>query len=160
MADSWTDDDSQDTGHRPVPYFSNMSDLVSLHGAQPLLETVSHAPCVLYTGRLMLDGEYRELVSGPGSGLFLGADLGSVNPSPIWESAVHPDDWETYTGTHADLLANRPTAIEYRLNGLDGVTRWVLVRTLPRSRDELGVTFDGVVMEITELRSRIDSLAT
>jgi diguanylate cyclase (GGDEF)-like protein len=160
MADPWTDADSQDAGHRPVPYFSSMSDLVSLQGAQPLLETVFNAPCVLYTGRLLLDGEYRELVSGPQSGLFLGADLGSVNPSAIWESAVHPEDWPTYTGTHADLLAGRPTAIEYRLNGLDGVTRWVLERTLPRSRDELGVIFDGVVMEITELRGRLEALTT
>ena len=49
---------------------------------------------------------------------------------------MHPDDWEIYTGTHADLLAQRPTMIEYRLRGLDGVVRWVLERTIPRHRDE------------------------
>jgi diguanylate cyclase (GGDEF)-like protein len=123
-----------------------------------LLETLHHAPCLVYTGRLLADGEYRELVSGPGSGRLLGGDLGSADPSAIWESSVHPEDWAVYVGTHDDLLAQLPTTIEYRLKGLDGVTRWVLERTTPRSKDAHGVVFDGVVIEITDLRERYDGL--
>jgi diguanylate cyclase (GGDEF)-like protein len=126
--------------------------------ASALLETLRHAPCVLYTGRLMHDGEYRELVCGPGSGLLLGGELGTADPSVIWESSVHPDDWDVYTGTHADLLAERSTVVEYRLRGLDGVVRWVLERNTPRYCDQHGVVFDGVVMEITEIRERYESL--
>jgi diguanylate cyclase (GGDEF)-like protein len=135
-----------------------MSVIGSPPAVQPLLETVSNAPCVVYTGRLMADGEYRELVSGPQHSLLLGGDIGDADPSLAWESAVHPDDWDRYTGTHADLRAQVPTAIEYRLVGLDGVTRWMLERTRPRCVDGDSVIFDGVVMEITELRARLDAL--
>jgi diguanylate cyclase (GGDEF)-like protein len=123
-----------------------------------LLEAAANAPCLFYTGRLMSDGEYRELVTGPQAGLLLGGDLTGVDSYTIWESAVHPDDWDVYVGTHADLLAERPTAIEYRLIGLDGVTRWMVERTTPRYADADGVVFDGAVMEITELRARHDAL--
>jgi diguanylate cyclase (GGDEF)-like protein len=129
------------------------------HGDPALLEAARSAPCVIYTGRLMAaDGEYRELVSGPQAAMLLGGDLTGVDSFAIWESAVHPDDWDIYTGTHQALLAEQPTVIEYRLNGLDGLTRWVLERTTPRSRDDEGVIFDGVVIEITELRARHDAL--
>ena len=123
-----------------------------------LLDAARNAPCLLYTGRLLADGEYRELATGPQTGLLLGGDLTGVDSYTVWESAVHPDDWDVYTGTHADLLAQRPTAIEYRLNGLDGVTRWVLERTTPRHLDSDGAVFDGAVIEITELRARHDAL--
>jgi diguanylate cyclase (GGDEF)-like protein len=123
-----------------------------------LLEAVLNAPCLVYSGRLMPDGEYRELVAGPQVGLLLGGDLTDTDSTAVWEASIHPDDWDVYTGTHEDLRAERPTAIEYRLNGIDGVTRWVLERTTPRSRDDDGVTFDGVVIEITELRQRHDAL--
>jgi diguanylate cyclase (GGDEF)-like protein len=158
MSDSRGCNESEDTGHRPAPYFTSMSAIGSLQEIEPLLDTVFHAPCVVYTGRLMADGEYRELVSGPQHGLLLGGDVEGADASLIWESAVHPDDWEIYTGTHSDLRAQIPTAIEYRLVGLDGVTRWVLERTMPRHVDGDSVIFDGVVMEITELRSRLDAL--
>ena len=123
-----------------------------------LMDTLQHAPCLIYTGRLLPDGEYRELVSGPGSDRLLGGDVGTADASAIWESSVHPEDGEVYGGTHDDLLAQRPTTIEYRLKGLDGVTRWMLERTTPRSEDEYGVVFDGVVIEVTELRERYDLL--
>ena len=123
-----------------------------------LLDAARNAPCLFYTGRLLTDGEYRELATGPQTSLLLGGDLTGADSSSVWESAIHPDDWDVYTGTHADLLAERPTVIEYRLNGLDGVTRWVLERTTPRSRDEDGVVFDGAVIDISELRARQDAL--
>ncbi|MDX6256527.1 MAG: hypothetical protein QOJ11_2861 [Frankiales bacterium] len=160
MSDLPSSPESEDTGHAAAPYFTSMSDTGSLQDSQPLLEAFSNAPCVVYTGLLMADGEYRELVSGPQHGLLLGGDVDVADASVIWEASVHPDDWEIYTGTHADLRAELPTMIEYRLNGLDGVTRWMLERTTPRRVDADGVVFDGVVMEITELRNRLDELQT
>jgi diguanylate cyclase (GGDEF)-like protein len=135
-----------------------MTAIASLRASVPLLETLSNAPCVVYTGLLMPDGEYRELVSGAQHGLLLGGDVSGADASVIWEASVHADDWEVYTGTHADLRAQLPTAIEYRLNGLDGVTRWKLERPMPRGIQPEGVVFDGVVIEITELRGRLDAL--
>ncbi|BEP14473.1 hypothetical protein acdb102_27840 [Acidothermaceae bacterium B102] len=123
-----------------------------------LLDAARNAPCLFYTGRLLADGEYRELTTGPQTSLLLGGDLTGADSSAVWESAIHPDDWDVYTGTHADLLAERPTVIEYRLNGLDGVTRWVLERTTPRVRDAEGVVFDGAVIDISELHARHDAL--
>ena len=38
------------------------------------------------------------------------------------------------------------------------MTRWVLERTEPRHADADGVVFDGVVIEITEIRARHDAL--
>jgi diguanylate cyclase (GGDEF)-like protein len=134
----------------------------AISGAVPestaLLEALLHAPCVVYTGLLRHDGEYRELVTGPGSGILLGGDLGTAEPSAIWEASVHPEDWGVYTGNHDELLAQRPTSVEYRLRGLDGVVRWVLERTTPRRRDDEGVVFDGVVVDITELRERYEAV--
>jgi len=126
--------------------------------SEQLLAAARNAPCLFYTGRLLAHGEYRELATGPQTGWLLGGDLSGVDSYTVWESAVHPDDWDRYTGAHADLLAQQPTMIEYRLRGLDGVTRWVLERTMPRHADTEGVVFDGVVIEITELRARHDAL--
>ncbi|MDX6243404.1 MAG: hypothetical protein QOE76_1127 [Frankiales bacterium] len=137
-----------------------MVDLGWPQGSQPLLAALANAPCVVYTGLLLPDGEYRELVSGSQNGLLLGGDVEGTQASLIWESAVHPDDWEVYTGTHDDLRAQVPTAIEYRLVGLDGVTRWMLERTMPRRAEGDSVIFDGVVVEITELRNRMEALQT
>ena len=158
MADSGNTSETEDARHRRAPYFTSMSAIGSLQDAQPLLDTVFHAPCVVFTGRLMQDGEYRELVSGPQHGLLLGGEVEVADASFLWESAVHPEDWEIYISTHGDLLAQVPTSIEYRLVGLDGITRWVLERTLPRQHDGDSVVFDGVAIDITELRQRLDAL--
>ncbi len=113
---------------------------------------------MVFAGRLLPDEEYREMVVGPHVAVLLGGDTAGVDSSAVWESSVHPDDWDTYVSIHGDLQRQVPTSVEYRLIGLDGVTRWMLERTVPRTKDENGVVFDGIVVDITELRLRYDTM--
>lgn len=112
------------------------------------VELLTRVGCHVYTGEVLPDGTYSEIYTGPGVELFLGgesdADLGVA-----WNSAVHPDDRETYrAATLADTVG--VIQMEYRMVGLDGVTRWVLDQVwLRESPPEGRRILDGVVTDIT-----------
>jgi diguanylate cyclase (GGDEF)-like protein len=109
----------------------------------------------LYIDELMPDGELVEVWSGPGIERFLG---GSPPPGTgileAWEAAVHPDDRAVYDAWD-EIRRLEPADFEYRMVGLDGVTRWVLDRCHPRRTPDGRLLIDGMISDITE-RKRIE----
>ncbi len=104
--------------------------------------------CHVYTGEVLADGGYSEIFTGPGIELFLGG-LPDTDLTTAWNSAVHPDDLEIYR-TAATADTNDVITLEYRMVGLDGVTRWVLDQMWVReSAPEGRRIIDGVVTDIT-----------
>src|SRR5438552_3574171 len=75
----------------------------------------------VYFGLLRLDGSYEELFVGPNLERLLG---GHPESSAQWRSRINPADFAAYHACEAELLAGRPAQVDYRVHGLDGVTRW------------------------------------
>jgi diguanylate cyclase (GGDEF)-like protein len=118
------------------------------------VELLTRVGCHIYSGRVEADGTYRELYTGPGIELFLGgepepdADLGEA-----WNAAVHPDDRAAYLDA-ATVTDSGVISVEYRMIGLDGITRWVLDQMWLREVAEDGSrTIDGVVTDISSRKS-------
>ncbi|MFC4058935.1 PAS domain-containing protein [Planomonospora corallina] len=73
---------------------------------------------------------------------------------PVWiRDHVHPDDRQTFTGMIAEFRAGRPAEAEYRITGLDGVTRWIWSRGTPR-REDGRTMVDGISTDTTGRRER------
>jgi len=80
--------------------------------------------------------------------LFLGG-LPDTDLTTAWNGAVHPDDVEIYRAA-ATADTNDVITLEYRMVGLDGVTRWVLDQMWVRESPPDGRRIiDGVVTDIT-----------
>ncbi|MFC4062836.1 ATP-binding protein [Planomonospora corallina] len=62
---------------------------------------------------------------------------------------VHPGDRREFTAFCDRLISGKPAEIECRLLGLDGVTRWVWIRALPR-REGGRLFVDGISTDVTE----------
>jgi diguanylate cyclase (GGDEF)-like protein len=109
----------------------------------------------LYIDELQPDGRVVEVWSGPGIERFLG---GTPPPGSgileAWEAAVHPDDRAVYDAWD-EIRRLEPAEFEYRMVGLDGVTRWVLDRCHPRRTADGRLLIDGMISDITE-RKRIE----
>ena len=67
---------------------------------------------------------------------------------------MHPDDRAVYDAWDEVRLLE-PAEFEYRMVGLDGVTRWVLDRCHPRRTADGRLLIDGMISDITE-RKRIE----
>jgi diguanylate cyclase (GGDEF)-like protein len=109
----------------------------------------------LYIDELLPDGRVVEIWSGPGIERFLG---GTPPPGTgilqAWDAAVHPDDRAVYDAWD-EIRRLEPADFEYRMVGLDGVTRWVLDRCHPRHTPDGRLLIDGMISDITE-RKRME----
>ncbi|GAA3114058.1 hypothetical protein GCM10010466_01470 [Planomonospora alba] len=61
---------------------------------------------------------------------------------------VHPDDHDAFHAYCAELVSGRRAQLEYRLIGLDGVTRWIWTRGVPRREGER-LLVDGISTDVT-----------
>ncbi|MBG0822957.1 GAF domain-containing protein [Planomonospora sp. ID91781] len=64
---------------------------------------------------------------------------------------VHPGDRDAFGAFCAELIAGRRAELEYRLIGLDGVTRWIWSRGAPRREGER-LLVDGISTDVTDRR--------
>ncbi|MFC4058931.1 ATP-binding protein [Planomonospora corallina] len=62
---------------------------------------------------------------------------------------IHPDDQDAFRAYCAELTSGRRAELEYRLIGLDGVTRWIWSRGVPRREGER-LLVDGISTDVTE----------
>jgi diguanylate cyclase (GGDEF)-like protein/putative nucleotidyltransferase with HDIG domain len=114
----------------------------------------------LYAGYVAADGRRGEIYTGPGlEALLGGVAAAGVDPSAVWNAAIHAEDREGYGVFCHQLITGEPASVEYRLQGLDGELRWVLDRACPR-RERLGdaVLVDGIVRDVTGEREREDDM--
>ncbi len=81
------------------------------------------------------------------------------DPGVFWRSRVHPDDVEAYDLASAEQVAGRPTEVEYRLTGVDGVDRWASERTEAAPRLGGGILITGFVRDVSAGRAARDDLA-
>ncbi|WP_449065814.1 ATP-binding protein, partial [Planomonospora algeriensis] len=64
---------------------------------------------------------------------------------------VHPGDRDAFRAHCATLISGQRAQLEYRLIGLDGVTRWIWTRGVPR-REGGRLLVDGISTDVTERR--------
>ena len=72
----------------------------------------------------------------------------------VWTDIIHPDDYEAFAGAAPD----EPAEVEYRVLGLDGVTRCVLDRTWVHHLPDGGIFVRGMAYDITRRRGAEEAL--
>ena len=113
----------------------------------------------VYFGMLDPGGHYENLFSGPNLERLLGGrPPPSEDVSAIWQSRIDPEDLPAYRACERELLAGCPAYVDYRVNGLDGRTRWVRARVHPEQLADGSVRFAGILSDITEQHEADDRL--
>lgn len=88
--------------------------------------------------------------------LLVGGELPSgTDPVAALADFVHPDDREARERFEASVVRGEAAEVELRLIGLDGVTRWVWARGVPR-REGDRLFFDGLTTDVSERRALAD----
>ncbi|MDT4939677.1 MAG: two-component system, cell cycle response regulator, partial [Pseudonocardiales bacterium] len=114
----------------------------------------------LYFGLLQPDGHYEMLFAGPNLDRLLGGELpdSADEINATWQGRIDRDDLAAYRACEADLLAGRPSQVDYRVHGLDGRTRWIRARVWPEQLGDGSVRFAGILSDITQQREAEDDL--
>jgi diguanylate cyclase (GGDEF)-like protein len=126
----------------------------ALRGARDEMEGIGTAiGAHFYRGVLEPDGGYTELYTGPGFERLIGrAPLEDEDTGDTWMQAVHEADREGYREWLASVGAGSSDELEYRLVGVDGVTRWVLERVRVSAVENGRVHHEGLVWDVTGRR--------
>ena len=117
----------------------------------------------LYSGELTPDERFVVQARGPGLAALLGAEAETQQMLDGYDDFVHPDDRAAYDQAwrFADMLGRNGETVqqEYRLVGVDGVTRWVRDRAAVRVLDERRVLLTGAACDISDRRLAEDERA-
>jgi diguanylate cyclase (GGDEF)-like protein len=99
----------------------------------------------------IVDGEYREVFTGPGVEALMGGSVPSdVHLDDAWPQRVHPDDYPAYRASMQRIHGGEPGDIEYRMVGYDGVTRVIWERGRPWRGADGRLMIDGFALDVTE----------
>jgi diguanylate cyclase (GGDEF)-like protein len=114
----------------------------------------------LYFGLLHPDGRYEMLFAGPNLDRLLGGELpdSAAEVNAAWRGQIDRDDLAAYRACESELLAGRPSQVDYRVHGLDGRTRWIRARVWPEQLGDGSVRFAGILSDITQQREAEDDL--
>lgn len=126
----------------------------ALRGARADAEVIGDAiGAHFYRGVLEPDGTYTEIYVGPGFERMIGRPpLEGEDTGEAWMRAVHDADREGYRAWLGSIGVGSSDELEYRLVGLDGVTRWVLERVRVTAVESGRVFHEGLVWDVTERR--------
>lgn len=117
--------------------------------AQCLFFIVEAIDDYLYTSEHRSDGSTRTVYSGPTRGKLMGGEPPPEEDLEVeWARMVHRDDRDAYKAHGERLTRGKPSEVQYRLQGYDGVTRWMHARARPRHSDGR-VLVDGIVSDVT-----------
>lgn len=86
-----------------------------------------------------------------GEGVFGGRLPQDGDVAGTMAAMVHPDDLPANALFNEKVTSGRAAGVELRLIGLDGLTRWVWARGVPRYEDDR-LFFDGITTNIEERR--------
>ncbi|WP_068903453.1 ATP-binding protein [Planomonospora sphaerica] len=118
-------------------------------------QVVAQIDDYIWTSEALPDGRFRLLYRSPNTVGVLGSQLPDIDIVAVLTRYIHPDDREAFEDFNSALSAGRAVQAEYRLTGIDGVTRWVWSRATPR-RDGGRLLVDGITTDITERRELAD----
>lgn len=126
----------------------------ALRGARAEVEGIGDAiGAHFYRGILEPDGGYTEIYTGPGVERLIGhTPSEDEDAGTIWMNAVHRADRVAYREWLASVGAGSSDELEYRLVGLDGITRWVLERVRVTAVENGRVFHEGLVWDVTGRR--------
>lgn len=126
----------------------------ALRGARAEVEGIGEAiGAHFYRGVLEPDGSYTETYTGPGIERLIGRTPSEgEDAGTTWMNAVHQADRAGYRKWLASLGAGSSDELEYRIVGLDGVTRWVLERVRVTAVESGRVFHEGLVWDVTGRR--------
>ncbi|GGN41811.1 PAS domain S-box-containing protein [Actinoplanes campanulatus] len=109
-----------------------------------------------WTVEVTPSGEVRSSYSSVGGkGVYGGALPTDGDMATTVRALVHPDDREMFELFYEQASTGEPAECECRLIGLDGVTRWVWIRAVPR-RENGHLYIDGTSTNVTERRELAD----
>ncbi|GAA3160212.1 hypothetical protein GCM10010466_58840 [Planomonospora alba] len=104
----------------------------------------------VWTVEIASDGTVRPVFTSPDSTAVFGGPIPpGTDGLALMAERIHPDDLPAFIAFHEAVASGGPARTECRVLGLDGVTRWVWIRALPRREgDRLFV--DGISTDVTE----------
>ncbi|MFC4062923.1 ATP-binding protein [Planomonospora corallina] len=105
----------------------------------------------VWTVELAPDGTVRPVYTSPdgGTAVFGGPLPRGPDGFAIMTGHVHPDDLPAFIAFHDAVASGRPAEAECRIRGMDGVTRWIWMRGIPR-REGDRFLIDGISTDVTE----------
>jgi diguanylate cyclase (GGDEF)-like protein/PAS domain S-box-containing protein/putative nucleotidyltransferase with HDIG domain len=122
----------------------------------------------LFAGEMSDSGWYLPIFHGPGIDKLIGGEVPYADANRTFDLCVHPEDYPAYEALYdlAHRVEGEPAEATYRLRGIDGRTRWVRERSVPRRLGGrlvlLGVVFDVTAEVETQAaleRAQADRLA-
>jgi diguanylate cyclase (GGDEF)-like protein/PAS domain S-box-containing protein len=113
----------------------------------------------LFAGEVTPGGWYVTTFHGPGIEKLLGGSIDYEDANRRYDLAVHPEDYPAYEALYdfETRTEGVPAEATYRLRGLDGRTRWVRERSVPRRIDGRLLLF-GVVVDVTGELTALDEI--
>jgi PAS domain-containing protein len=122
-------------------------------GASAAERAIAMVDVFAYTVRVNPDGALQWRYFGPNSEAVFGEGVYPDEPlMTMVRRFAHEDDAELVAQFARALSEGTPLDVEFRVNGLDGVTRWISWRTVPRFTDG-ALHVDGVVTDVSARRS-------
>ena len=116
---------------------------------------ISQVNDYVWTFEIRSDGTPVPVYASPdSSGIFGGRLPAGATLISAMATRIHPADMSRMAELRATVVG-RPADAEIRVDGMDGVTRWVWVRAVPR-RDGDRLFVDGIATDITERRELAD----
>ncbi|MFC4056974.1 ATP-binding protein [Planomonospora corallina] len=112
-------------------------------------QVVSRVSDNVWSVEVAADGSLRSMYQSRTAALF-GRPLPEDADVPgLIERRTHPDDRAAYASFLDTLRAGEPVDVEFRVQGLDGVTRWLWMRAAPR-REGPRMFIDGISTDVTD----------
>ena len=110
----------------------------------------------LWTFEMPAGGRPTAVYASPdSSGIFGGPLPAGTDFAMALAEHMHPDDRELMIRLRDTVMSGSPADAEVRLRGVDGVTRWVWIRSVPRFED--GTLYvDGIATDVTARRELAD----
>jgi diguanylate cyclase (GGDEF)-like protein len=126
---------------------------VDLERFLSVLEGVRTVP---FSGEFLADGTWEAPYTGPGIHLLLGGCIPvGMDGGAFWATRVLPADRALYADGMARQREGDSHQMEYRIEGLDGVVRWI--RECSRAtRLEDRVRVHGIVIDVTDQHARAE----
>jgi PAS domain S-box-containing protein len=110
----------------------------------------------VWTFVIRSDGQPAAVYASPdSSGIFGGQLPEDTDIATAMTEHVHPDDRAVMAGLRDTVTGGTAADAEIRVRGIDGVTRWVWIRAVPREEDGR-LYVDGIATDVTARRELAD----